>query len=93
MLVDVSILGTETPGELRMINQLVWTDQRDTILRTLREPSGRMIAAGDADTWDRMISAAIEAEEEAGVLGAVCPTSIGSYEYRKRRANGAAITP
>jgi len=40
---------------------------------------------------DRHASAAIEAEEEAGVLGAVCPTSIGSYEYRKRRANGAAI--
>lgn len=40
---------------------------------------------------DRHASAAIEAEEEAGVIGAVCPTSIGSYEYRKRRANGAAI--
>lgn len=25
------------------------------------------------------------------MIGAVCPTSIGSYEYRKRRANGAAI--
>ena len=40
---------------------------------------------------DRHASAAVEAEEEAGVIGAVCPTSIGSYEYRKRRANGAAI--
>lgn len=40
---------------------------------------------------DRHTSAAVEAEEEAGVIGAVCPTSIGSYEYRKRRANGAAI--
>lgn len=41
--------------------------------------------------FDRHTSAAIEAEEEAGVIGAVCPTSIGSYEYRKRRPNGAAI--
>jgi predicted phosphate transport protein (TIGR00153 family) len=36
-------------------------------------------------------SAAIEAEEEAGVLGSACPTSIGSYRYRKRRASGASI--
>jgi hypothetical protein len=32
------------------------------ILRTLREPSGRMLAVGDADVWDRMIHAAIEDE-------------------------------
>jgi hypothetical protein len=32
------------------------------VLRTLREPSGRMIAVGDADVWDRMITAAIEDE-------------------------------
>ena len=36
-------------------------------------------------------AAAIEAEEEAGVLGAVCPTPIGSYRYRKRRSNGASL--
>lgn len=36
-------------------------------------------------------SAAVEAEEEAGVLGAACPTSIGSYRYRKRRSSGASI--
>ncbi|MCB2047001.1 MAG: DUF47 family protein [Novosphingobium sp.] len=36
-------------------------------------------------------SAAIEAEEEAGVLGSACPTSIGSYRYRKRRSSGASI--
>jgi len=36
-------------------------------------------------------SAAIEAEEEAGVIGAVCPTPIGSYHYRKRRPNGASV--
>jgi len=32
------------------------------VLRTLREPSGRMLAVGDGDTWDRMITAAIEDE-------------------------------
>lgn len=36
-------------------------------------------------------AAAIEAEEEAGVRGAVCPTPIGSFRYRKRRRNGASL--
>lgn len=36
-------------------------------------------------------SAAHEAEEEAGVLGAACPTSIGRYRYRKKRRNGASL--
>lgn len=36
-------------------------------------------------------SAAKEAEEEAGVLGAACPTPIGSYRYRKRRDSGASV--
>ena len=36
-------------------------------------------------------SAAHEAEEEAGILGAACPTPIGSYRYRKRRRNGASL--
>jgi uncharacterized protein Yka (UPF0111/DUF47 family)/8-oxo-dGTP pyrophosphatase MutT (NUDIX family) len=36
-------------------------------------------------------AAAIEAEEEAGVTGLVCPTALGSYRYRKRRANGASL--
>ena len=35
-------------------------------------------------------AAAIEAEEEAGVRGAICPAPIGSYRYRKRRRNGAS---
>jgi hypothetical protein len=33
----------------------------------------------------------MEAEEEAGVRGPVCPTPIGSYRYRKRRNNGASL--
>ena len=36
-------------------------------------------------------AAAVEAEEEAGVRGAVCPTPLGTYRYRKRRANGASL--
>ncbi|WP_079730355.1 MULTISPECIES: DUF47 family protein [Novosphingobium] len=36
-------------------------------------------------------AAAREAEEEAGVIGAVCPTPLGSYRYRKRRNSGASV--
>ncbi|HEY0626911.1 MAG TPA: DUF47 family protein [Allosphingosinicella sp.] len=36
-------------------------------------------------------AAAMEAEEEAGVRGAICPTPLGSYRYRKRRGNGASL--
>ena len=37
------------------------------------------------------VAAAIEAEEEAGVRGAICPTPLGSYRYRKRKRNGASL--
>jgi predicted phosphate transport protein (TIGR00153 family) len=37
------------------------------------------------------VAAALEAEEEAGVRGAVCPIALGSYRYRKRRKNGASL--
>ena len=36
-------------------------------------------------------AAALEAEEEAGVAGLVCPTPLGSYRYRKRQRNGASL--
>ncbi|MEJ2459790.1 MAG: DUF47 family protein [Novosphingobium sp.] len=36
-------------------------------------------------------AAAVEAEEEAGVLGAACPTPLGSYRYRKKRNSGAFV--
>ena len=36
-------------------------------------------------------AAAMEAEEEAGVVGSVCPMPIGAYRYRKRRKSGAAL--
>ena len=43
----------------------LWPGHADAalaVLRTLREPSGRMLAVGDAAVWDRMIRAAIEDE-------------------------------
>jgi hypothetical protein len=46
------------------VNQL-WPDYTAAalaVLKTLREPSGRMLAVGDAAVWDRMIGAAIEDE-------------------------------
>jgi predicted phosphate transport protein (TIGR00153 family) len=36
-------------------------------------------------------SAAHEANEEAGIIGAACPTAIGSYAYRKRLRSGASL--
>jgi predicted phosphate transport protein (TIGR00153 family) len=36
-------------------------------------------------------AAALEAKEEAGVVGLVCPTALGSYRYRKKRGNGASL--
>jgi hypothetical protein len=43
----------------------LWPGHADAalaVLRTLREPSGRMLAVGDAAVGDRMIRAAIEDE-------------------------------
>ena len=36
-------------------------------------------------------AAAHEAFDEAGLHGIACPTPLGSYEYRKRRKNGASL--
>jgi predicted phosphate transport protein (TIGR00153 family) len=36
-------------------------------------------------------AAAMEAEEEAGVAGSVCPIPLGSYRYRKRHSTGASL--
>lgn len=36
-------------------------------------------------------AAAREAEEEAGVAGAACPTPLGSFRYRKTRGSGASL--
>ena len=37
------------------------------------------------------VAAAKEAEEEAGVMGAVCPVPLGSYRFRKRVRSGASL--
>src|SRR5437763_267252 len=39
----------------------------------------------------RRAAAALEAKEEDGVVGLVCPTPLGSYRYRKRRGSGASL--
>jgi hypothetical protein len=42
-----------------------WRDYQEdarSILRTLREPDEAMAQAGDAATWERMVLAALEAE-------------------------------
>jgi len=46
---------------------LVWREHVNlalAVLHTMREPDERMASAGDADSWTKMIEAAIE---EAGV--------------------------
>lgn len=64
----------------------------EILLITSRGTGRWVIPKGNPLTGlSRHASAAIEAEEEAGVLGAVCPIAIGSYHYRKRRANGASV--
>jgi hypothetical protein len=46
-----------------------WRDYRDdalSVIRTLREPDAVMAEAGDVETWERMIEAALaEADAEA----------------------------
>jgi hypothetical protein len=37
-----------------------------SILKTLREPDPIMAAAGDAEVWERMVLAALEAEDPHG---------------------------
>ena len=45
---------------------LVWKEhvnQALAVLHTMREPDERMAAAGDAETWSRMVETAIESVE------------------------------
>lgn len=49
-------------GEAVDANWPEYSDAALAVLRTLREPSARMLAVGDAAVWDRMIHAAIEDE-------------------------------
>ena len=49
----------------------MWRNYRDdavSIIRTLREPDPAMAEAGDVETWERMIEAALaEADAEAAL--------------------------
>jgi uncharacterized protein len=49
-------------------------------------PKGNMAAGATPHQ-----AAAEEAEEEAGVCGAICPIPLGSYRYRKKRGSGASL--
>jgi len=62
------------------------------LLVTSRESKRWVIPKGNAAPGlEPHAAAALEAEEEAGVIGWVCPTALGSYRYRKRRRNGASL--
>jgi len=62
------------------------------LLITSREAKRWVIPKGNpAPGLHAHNAAALEAEEEAGVLGLVCPVPLGSYRYRKRRRSGASL--
>ena len=39
-----------------------YTDDALSILRTMREPDRKMASAGDVDTWEQMVEAALDVE-------------------------------
>ena len=62
------------------------------LLVTSRESGRWVIPKGNfANSVSPHVAAAQEAEEEAGVRGAVCPTPLGTYRYRKRKGSGASL--
>lgn len=63
------------------------------LLVTSRGTRGRWVIpkGNSANGLTPHAAAAQEAEEEAGVVGSVCPMPIGSYRYRKRRKSGATL--
>lgn len=64
----------------------------EIMLITSRESKRWVIPKGNIGSGQLPHSAAAqEAEEEAGILGATCPTPLGSYRYRKKRRNGASV--
>jgi predicted phosphate transport protein (TIGR00153 family) len=96
---DLHPPGTPRGTTIRQIAALPYRTDRDNVtapvsilLITSREtrrwvlPKGNMI-----DGLQPHAAAAHEAEEEAGVKGAACPTALGSYRYRKKRKNGASL--
>jgi predicted phosphate transport protein (TIGR00153 family) len=62
------------------------------LLVTSRESRRWVVPKGNiAPGMASHVAAAVEAEEEAGVTGAVCPVPLGSYRYRKKRGSGASL--
>jgi predicted phosphate transport protein (TIGR00153 family) len=62
------------------------------LLVTSRETRRWVIPKGNrGGGFSSHAAAALEAEEEAGVRGAVCPVALGAYRYRKRRKTGASL--
>ena len=62
------------------------------LLVTSRESGRWVIPKGNPPSgMTPHTAAAIEAKEEAGVIGLVCPMPLGSYRYRKKRRNGASL--
>ena len=62
------------------------------LLVTSRESGRWVIPKGNPEAgMPAHTAAAIEAEEEAGVRGPVCPLPLGSYRHRKKRGNGASL--
>ncbi|WP_112381448.1 DUF47 family protein [Sphingomonas carotinifaciens] len=92
----------DAPRECRTIRQiaafpyLTEATSPDGVIRVLlvtSRASGRwVIPKGNIGGGARPHEAAAqEAEEEAGVLGAICPTPLGSFRYRKKRGSGASL--
>ncbi|MFM5894467.1 MAG: DUF47 family protein [Novosphingobium sp.] len=61
------------------------------LLVTSRESKRWVVPKGNPGTGSPHLSAAIEAREEAGVTGAICPIPLGQYRYRKTRKTGASL--
>ncbi|WP_256326077.1 DUF47 family protein [Sphingomonas sp. NFR15] len=62
------------------------------LLVTSRETRRWVIPKGNQPAgMSAHVAAAMEAEEEAGVRGLICPEPLGSYRYRKRRRSGASL--
>lgn len=66
-------------------------DPVSILLITSRETRRWVVPKGNIGGHAPHVAAALEAEEEAGIQGAACPTPLGSYRYRKRRRNGASL--
>jgi hypothetical protein len=61
------------------------------LLVTSRESKRWVVPKGNPGNGAPHLSAAVEAREEAGVNGAICPIPLGQYRYRKTRKTGASL--